>query len=109
MSPPDVTRNNLLTEKGPGFGFVSCLITLFEHLDGHLLVLGRPNGLPDLTEVTLSQLLVEFELLSGPFPRLHVEQLPLRESEDAFKSHIFNMWAALLRLTADRGVTPPLF
>lgn len=63
--------------------------TLFQRLNGHFLVLCGPQSLPHLSKVSLSQFLVQSELLSRPLPRLHVKQLPLhrhnRASGDDFQ------------------------
>ena len=55
--------------------------TLFQGLYGHFPVLRGPQSLPHLSKVSLSQLLVEPELLSRSLPRLHVEQLPLHRDD----------------------------
>lgn len=58
-----------------------CVRTLFQRLDGHLPVLGRPVRLPHLSKVPLTQLLQEAELLPRPLPRLHVEEFPLHTDQ----------------------------
>lgn len=66
---------------------LSELLTGLQRLYGHLLVLGGPQSLPHLSEVSLSQLLDESELLSRPLPRLHVKQLPLHtDDRERFKT-----------------------
>lgn len=57
--------------------------TLFQRFYGHPPVLGAPQGLPHLSEVALSQLLQEPELLAGPLPRLHVEEFPLQTEQSS--------------------------